>query len=102
MYGFGMPKENGPLSPDAATTVTPLSPNFANSVSILSNVSHEFESFTYDGRGLLPSSNPLALAVAVGGWETEEAVAVVVIPAPAEPPPVTVALLSFAAPNDAD
>ena len=101
-----MPKENGPLSPDAATTVTPLSPNFANSVSILSNVSHEFESFTYDGRGLLPSSNPLALAVAVGGWETEEAVAVVVavvvVPAPAEPPPVTVALLSFAAPNDAD
>ena len=35
-YGLGMPYENGPLSPDAAMTVTPRRPNLAISVSIRS------------------------------------------------------------------
>ena len=42
-YGLGTPWLNGPLSPEAATTVTPRSPNLAISVSTRSCVSHELD-----------------------------------------------------------
>ena len=42
-YGLGMPWLNGPLSPDAATTVTPRRPSFAISVSTRRCVSQLFE-----------------------------------------------------------
>mmetsp|Transcript_6880 Transcript_6880/g.28189 ORF Transcript_6880/g.28189 Transcript_6880/m.28189 type:complete len:201 (+) Transcript_6880:877-1479(+) len=65
-YGFGIPNENGPLSPDAATTVTPRKPSFASSVSTRSNKFHASTSLTYEGRGLFASSKPRADAEGFG------------------------------------